>query len=72
MDMVNDPAVLALDREYDDEVRTIKSAYDADMAELDAEMDQLEEAGTLLMETDASVQVEVITKNLTNSVDHRS
>ena len=64
MDVTNDPAMKALDDEYDKEVTGIKSEFDRDMTELNTAMDQLEEADKEL----AGVEDEVKVAELTSAI----
>ena len=67
MDVANDPAMKAFDDEYDKEVADIKVEFDRDMTELNAAMDQLEEADKELGGVEDEVKVAELTSAIKGS-----
>ncbi len=64
IDVVNDPQLKEVEEEYKSEVAQIKADFDADMAGLDGQLEQLEAAEKQLQGADDAMQIDTLTASL--------
>lgn len=63
----NDGTLEAVDQEYKTKLEDIKSTFNIEMGELDKNLDELEEAQTVLVGADEAVQIQTLSASLKGS-----